>query len=169
MTSSSETSAPISPAALRDAFGRFPTGVVAVCAEVGGSRFGMAVNSYVPVSLEPPLVSFCVQRSSTTWPRLRNAERLGISVLGVSHRTAVRALAAKDTDRFADLTTHTTHGGAVHIDGASSWLSTTVTDIVGAGDHEIIVLYVHDLQVRDGVAPIVFHRSRLRELAVEQS
>lgn len=166
MPLSSETSSPMDPATLRDAFGRFPTGVVAVCAEVGGSRVGMAVSSFVPVSLEPPLVSFCVQRSSTTWPRLRNAGRIGISVLGAAHGSAVRTLSAKDTDRFAGLTTRTTPDGAVHIDAAASWLSTTVTDVVGAGDHEIIVLRVHELQVRDDVAPIVFHRSRLRELAV---
>lgn len=169
MTGSTETSSRLDPGALRDAFGQFPTGVVAVCAEVGGSRVGMAAGSFVPVSLDPPLVSFCIQRSSTTWPRLRTAVRIGISVLGASHGPAVRALAATGTDRFAGLTTHTAVGGAVHIDGASLWLSTTVADVVGAGDHEIVVLGVHDLQVHAGVEPIVFHRSRLRELATVPS
>ena len=59
---------------LRRAFANFPSGVVAVCAEVDGVPHGLAVSTFVPVSLDPPLVSFCVQNSSSTWPRLDKAE-----------------------------------------------------------------------------------------------
>lgn len=69
-------------ATLREAFGHFPTGVVAIAAEIDGTRTGLAASTFVPVSLDPPLVAFCVQNSSTTWPNLRGAPRLGISVLG---------------------------------------------------------------------------------------
>ena len=56
--------------ALRQAFGHIPSGVVAVCGYTGSERIGMAVSTFVPVSLDPPLVAFCVQTTSTTWPRL---------------------------------------------------------------------------------------------------
>ena len=56
---------------LRQAFGIFPTGVVAVAAEVDGQLVGLAASSFTSVSLDPPLVSFSVARSSKTWPDLR--------------------------------------------------------------------------------------------------
>ena len=72
----------VDKASLREAFGHFPSGVVAVCADVDGERIGMAASTFVPVSLEPPLVAFCVQNTSTTWPKLADLEHVGISVLG---------------------------------------------------------------------------------------
>src|SRR5918996_3296384 len=90
--------ADLSPTTLREAFGHFPSGVIAIAAEVDGTRVGLAASTFVPVSLEPPLVSFCVQNTSETWPRLKDVARLGISVLGEAHDDAARALAAKTGD-----------------------------------------------------------------------
>ncbi|ANY22240.1 flavin reductase family protein [Gordonia terrae] len=148
---------------LREAFGHFPTGVVAICAEIDERPTAMAVASFVGVSLDPPLVAFCVQNSSTTWPALRTARRLGISVLGEEHDVAVRTLGAKTGDRFAGLTTHTTGEGAVFIGGACVWLDATVTEEVPAGDHAIVLMRVNELEMRDEM-PIVFHRSRFSRL-----
>jgi flavin reductase (DIM6/NTAB) family NADH-FMN oxidoreductase RutF len=154
----------LTPASLRDAFGHFPTGVIAIAAEVDGALVGLAASTFVPVSLDPPLVSFCVQNSSTTWPKLRELPLLGISVLGESHDAAARSLAAKTGDRFAGLETHSTDGGAVFIHGTSVWLESAIEQLVPAGDHTIVVLRVHDITVHDDVAPIVFHRSTFRRL-----
>jgi flavin reductase (DIM6/NTAB) family NADH-FMN oxidoreductase RutF len=51
----------LSPASLREAFGHFPSGAIAIAAEVDGVRVGLAARTFVPVSLDPPLASFCVQ------------------------------------------------------------------------------------------------------------
>ncbi|WP_299556594.1 flavin reductase family protein [uncultured Mycolicibacterium sp.] len=157
--------ADLSPTALREAFGHFPSGVIAIAAEVDGSRVGLAASTFVPVSLEPPLVAFCVQNSSTTWPKLKDLPYLGISVLGEAHDTAARTLAAKTGDRFAGLQTVSTERGAVFIEGTSVWLETSIDQQVLAGDHTIVVLRIHDLKVNDEVPPIVFHRSTFRRLA----
>ncbi|MBS9533327.1 flavin reductase family protein [Mycobacterium sp. M1] len=153
----------LSPASLREAFGHFPTGVVAVAAEVDGVRVGLAASTFVPVSLDPPLVSFCVQNTSATWPRLAGAPRLGISVLGEAHDVAARTLAAKTGDRFAGLET-VTSAGAVFIKGTAVWLESVIEQLVPAGDHTIVVLRVHDLTIDPQIAPIVFHRSGFRRL-----
>ena len=78
----------LSPTSLREAFGHFPSGVIAIAAEVHGARVGLAASTFVPVSLDPPLVSFCVQNTSETWPKLQGVPVLGISVLGEAHDTA---------------------------------------------------------------------------------
>lgn len=150
--------------ALREVFGAFPTGVIAVAAEVDGTPTGIAANSFTSVSLSPPMVSLCVAHTSTTWPRLRTAPRLGVSVLGAHHEPAARQLAGPSAGRFADLRWRRTAHGAVVLDGVSAWLETSVANQVRAGDHDIIVMVVHDLAVDPAVAPLVFHASRYREL-----
>jgi flavin reductase (DIM6/NTAB) family NADH-FMN oxidoreductase RutF len=154
----------LSPATLREAFGHFPTGVIAIAAEVDGVRVGLAASTFVPVSLDPPLVSFCVQNNSSTWPKLKDLPRLGISVLGESHDAAARTLAAKAGDRFAGLETESTDNGAVFIHGTSVWLDSSIHQLVEAGDHTIVILRVEDIVMYPDVAPIVFHRSTFRRL-----
>jgi flavin reductase (DIM6/NTAB) family NADH-FMN oxidoreductase RutF len=154
----------LTPSSLREAFGHFPTGVVAIAAQVGGVQEGLAASTFVPVSLEPPLVSFCVQNTSTTWPKLKSVPMLGISVLGESHDAAVRILAAKTGDRFAGVETVCTDTGAVFVKGTSVWLESAIEQLVPAGDHTIVVLRVCQVKVDLEVAPIVFHRSVFRRL-----
>lgn len=155
---------PITPAALRAAFGHHPSGVIAIAAEVAGTRVGLAASTFVPVSLDPPLVSFCVQNTSQTWPMLAELPSLGISVLGEQHQGAVRTLAAKTGDRFAGLETVSTDAGAVFVRDTCLWLETVVEQAVAAGDHTIVILRVRDVTVHPDVAPIVFHRSAFRRL-----
>jgi flavin reductase (DIM6/NTAB) family NADH-FMN oxidoreductase RutF len=154
----------LSPTTLREAFGHFPSGVIAIAAEVGGTRVGLAVSTFVPVSLDPPLVSFCVQNTSETWPKLKDLPYLGISVLGEAHDDAARTLAAKTGDRFAGLETVSRESGAVFVAGTSVWLESAIEQLVPAGDHTIVILRVSDITVHADVPPIVFHRSTVRRL-----
>lgn len=154
----------LSPASLREAFGHFPSGVIAIAAQVDEELVGLAASTFVPVSLDPPLVSFCVQNTSATWPKLRDLPALGISVLGEVHDEAARALAAKTGDRFAGLETVCADSGAVFVDGTSVWLESSIEQLVSAGDHTIVILRITDVTVRDERPPIVFHRSGFRRL-----
>ena len=154
----------LTPTSLREAFSHFPSGVVAIAAEVAGIRHGLAASTFVPVSLDPPLVSFCVQNTSTTWPKLKDLPMLGISVLGESHDDAARTLAAKTGDRFAGLETVSNDSGAVFIKGTALWLESAIEQLIPAGDHVIVVLRVTEVTVDSEVAPIVFHRSAFRRL-----
>ncbi|MEE2057957.1 flavin reductase family protein [Rhodococcus artemisiae] len=150
--------------ALREAFAHVPSGVVAICADVDGERVGMAASTFVPVSLDPPLVSFCVQHTSTTWPRLSVLPHLGISVLSDVHDGAARVLASKNGDRFAGIDTETRNGGALFVSGTSVRMDVTVEQEVPAGDHAIVVLRINELLTDCDVEPIVFHRSSFRRL-----
>jgi len=155
---------PLTPASLRAAFGHFPSGVIAIAAEVDGVRVGLAASTFVAVSLTPPLVSFCVQNTSETWPRIKDVPVLGISVLSEAHDVAARTLAAKTGDRFAGLETVSSDAGAVFVAGTSVWLESAIEQEVPAGDHTIVILRIHDVTVHDDVSPIVFHRSGFRRL-----
>jgi flavin reductase (DIM6/NTAB) family NADH-FMN oxidoreductase RutF len=149
---------------LRQAYGCFPSGVTAVCATRDGRPVGIAASSFTSVSIDPPLVSVCVQHTSSTWPKLADFPRLGVSVLGEAHDAACRQIAAKTGDRFAGLRWDRTAEGAVLLHDAAAWLDCSVEQELPAGDHKIVLLRVHALRAFD-TAPLVFHGSRFRQLA----
>lgn len=151
---------------LRRVFSAFPSGVTAVSALIDNQPVGIAASSFTSVSLAPPLVSVCIAHSSTTWPVLRLAARFGVSVLSAEQEQACAQLSARGTDRFAGLMWRTTPGGAVLLEGASAWLECSIEQQVKAGDHDIIVLRVHDLDADHDVRPLVFHGSQFRRLAL---
>jgi flavin reductase (DIM6/NTAB) family NADH-FMN oxidoreductase RutF len=155
----------LTPEVLRTAFAAFPTGVAALAAFIDGAPIGMAVSSFTSVSLEPPLVSVCVARHSTTWPVLRRAPVLGVCVLAEEHGATARALAAKVADRFAELDWTSDDEGAVLLRNAALWLRCTLESELPAGDHDIALLRVRELELFPGVAPLVFHGSAFRQLA----
>jgi flavin reductase (DIM6/NTAB) family NADH-FMN oxidoreductase RutF len=149
---------------LRRAFSMFPSGVTGVCALVDGTPVGMAASSFTSVSLQPPLVSICIDQKSTTWPVLARAPRLGVSVLSSEHAELARALSARDRDRFSDAGWHANEDGALFLQGATLWLDCAVSDAITAGDHFIVLLEVRETCLFPDLSPLIFHRSELRAL-----
>lgn len=151
--------------AFRRSLGAFPTGVVAVCALVDDEPVGMSMNSFTSISLDPPLVSVSVARTSTSWPRLATAARIGVSVLGSDQGALCRKLSARAPDRLTDVDWHAEHDSAIFIAGAALWLSCSVHSAFDGGDHEVLLLEVHSMRLHEGVEPLVFHNGRFRALA----
>jgi flavin reductase (DIM6/NTAB) family NADH-FMN oxidoreductase RutF len=159
------------PTALRTTFALFPSGVAAISAQVPGEA-GPAVlvasSFQVGISLDPPLVLFAVQHTSTSWPRLRAAAeaggRLGVSVLGEAHDLTARQLASKAADRFAGVESTTAESGAVFVHGAPVWLECSVHGQFPAGDHDVVLLQVHALGNAPDTEPLVWHSSGFRTL-----
>ena len=152
-------------ALLRQAFGCFPSGVTAFCGVIDGVPEGMAASSFTSVSLEPALVSVCVAKTSTTWPRLARLNRLGLSVLAGEHGPVARALSSKSGDRFAGVDWTATDTGAVFVHGSTLWLEVAPYRRIEAGDHEIVLLEIVEVSMNPDVSPMVFHRSSFHELA----
>jgi flavin reductase (DIM6/NTAB) family NADH-FMN oxidoreductase RutF len=154
----------LEPRVLRDVFGAFPSGVVAVAGRVGGRLVGLAASSFTSVSIDPPLVSFSVARSSNTWPVLREAGELGVSVLADHHDTLCRQLAGPADRRFDELALRTSPGGAVLLDEAVATLACTLHAEIDAGDHLIVLLRVLAVRAEAGRSPLVFHESGFKRL-----
>lgn len=144
---------------LREAFGTFATGVVALAAVVDGRPAGLAVSSFTSVSLEPPLVSVNLAHTSSTWPTLRRADRLGITVLGAHHASACRALAGPAESRFTGLAYRAGPTGTVHLEDGLADFECSIHQEVRAGDHSLVLLRLHRIGVRGDGAPLIVHRS----------
>jgi flavin reductase (DIM6/NTAB) family NADH-FMN oxidoreductase RutF len=161
------TNQDLDPTRLREAFGIFPTGVVAVAARVDGALTGLAASSFTTVSLDPPLVSINLATSSKTWPDLRRAGHLGVTVLADHHDIVCRQLAGPVAQRFDGIPRTVTPDGAVMLDDGLAWFDCTVYREVEAGDHILVLLELHSVQHVDralAVAPLVFHRSAFGKL-----
>lgn len=163
MVASFPTNQDLDPARLRKAFGIFPTGVVAVAARVGGQLVGLAASSFTSVSLDPPLVSVSIANGSKTWPHLRRAAQLGITILADHHRVVARQLAGPVDRRFEGLKVAFNDDGAVTLADGLARFDTTIYREIEAGDHTIVLLRLHALEHATEYAadplPLVFHRS----------
>ncbi|MFC4783493.1 flavin reductase family protein [Nocardioides sp. MAHUQ-72] len=161
------TNQDLDPKRLREAFGVFPSGVVAVAAEVDGQLTGLAASSFTSVSLEPALVSFSVANTSKTWPTLRRADRLGLTILADHHGDVCRRLAGPVEHRFDDVSVTTTGDGAVTLDEGLARFDCSVYREVEAGDHTIVILQLHAVEHADTSLPLVFHRSAFTRISDE--
>ena len=157
-----QTNQDLDPRRLRDVFGIFPSGVVAVAALVNGVPAGLAASSFTSVSLDPPLVSFSIANASKTWPDLRRAARLGVTILADHHSAVARQLAGPVDRRFDGLSLTATDDGAVTLDDGLAQFDTTIHREVLAGDHTIVLLQLHAARRGEQAepSPLVFHRSR---------
>ncbi|TXI63991.1 flavin reductase family protein [Mycolicibacterium mageritense] len=151
---------------LRRLYGRYPTGVAAVCALRDGQPVGIVATSFTPVSIDPALVSICVQHTSTTWQQLADGRHLGVSVLASRHEAACRQIAAKNVDRFAGVSWFATESDAVLLSDAVAHLDCEISTSISAGDHDVVLLEVKAAAADVDASPLVFHDSRFRTLAV---
>jgi len=158
------TNQDLDPDRLRHAFGIFPTGVVAVAAAVDGELIGLAASSFTSVSLEPPLVSVNLARTSKTWPDLRRATHLGVTVLADHHALVCRQLAGPVEHRFDGIGYSVTEDGAVTLDDGLAQFDCTIHREVEAGDHVLVLLRLHAVQHAADGHPLVFHRSGFGKL-----
>jgi flavin reductase (DIM6/NTAB) family NADH-FMN oxidoreductase RutF len=155
-------SAPVDPGAVRGMFAQLPTGIAAVCAEWDGVPQGMVATSFsVGASFVPPLVVLSVQRDSRTWPRIAAATRLGVSVLAESNAAAVRRLASREGDRFAEVDVVRSEQGAIFVRGARLWLECRVVQQQELGDHLLVALEALGASSLPNAAPLIYHDGRV--------
>jgi flavin reductase (DIM6/NTAB) family NADH-FMN oxidoreductase RutF len=159
----------LSAAGLRHAFAAYPTGMVLVAAAVDGRDEAMLVNSFTSVSLDPPLISMAFTHSSTTWPRLRRAKELGITVLGELNAGLVPQLRAAGPARLAGITLHDdTATQARTLPHGAATFTVRPHQYLPAGDHELVLFEVLDYRRDDHAAPLVYFDRRVDPLQHER-
>ncbi|MCQ9130955.1 flavin reductase family protein [Streptomyces sp. IBSBF 2807] len=151
--------APFDATEFRRALGYLPTGVTVITTTGRfGQPVGMACNSFVSVSLQPPLVMFCAGNGSATLIDLRESGRFCVNILGADQGQLCRRFSVKDVDRFAGVAWTGSAAGPQLCD-AIAWMSCAIEAEHVAGDHVIVIAQVNGLRVNEDAAePLVFHR-----------
>ena len=147
---------------LREVMSSYPTGVTIVAAcEESGAPYGLTVNSFTSVSLDPPLVLVCIGHSSSSHERLVASPTFSINVLAATqHEVAGRFAREPSIGRFDDVEWEAGETGCPLLPGAVAALECSMHEVLRGGDHSIIVGRVRRARLADRPA-LVFHRGRM--------
>ncbi len=145
---------------LKDFNRKFVTGVTVVTT-LDAERLprGLAVNAYTSVSLDPPLVLVCVQKTAFTYPGLFESQHLGINILAATQRPVVEKFSSKVPDKFADLAWHPGPAGSPLIDGSAASVETVIKERFQAKTHGVFIARVTHAEVSE-LAPMIYKAGR---------
>ena len=157
----------IDPADFRKVLGAFPTGVTVIAAIADGVPSGLAVGSFFSVSLEPPLVGFCVTKNSSSWAKIKDAGHFVVNVLGESQDGVSNLFASKAEDKFEGIDwSPAVATGGPRLEGTLAHIDCTHYATYDGGDHDIIVGRVQHLELdREEDGPLIFFKSKYGKIA----
>jgi len=145
------------PAHFRRVLGQYPTGVSVVTALDGdGVPRGMVVGSFTSVSLDPPLVAFLASTTSQSYAQVRPAGRFCVNILAAGQEALCQVFASRDVDKFKDTPWHAAPTGTPILDDAVAWIDCETEVIHQAGDHDIVIGRVLDLDVASPRPSLLF-------------
>jgi flavin reductase (DIM6/NTAB) family NADH-FMN oxidoreductase RutF len=149
----------VDPGEFRSVLGHFPTGVCVVTSVADGAPVGLAIGSFFSASLDPPLVGFCPDKRSSSWPAIREAGGFCVNVLHEDQEALSRQFATRGADRFSGVGWTATAGtGAPRLADVLAWIDCRVEAVHDAGDHDLCIGRVLALDVGREGGPLVFYR-----------
>ena len=134
---------------------RFITGVTVVTTMDGDTPRGLAVNAFASISLDPPTVMVCVQRTSSTHDCLYRSGHLAINILSSDQLDVVQRFAAKSSDKFAGLDWRPGPFGSPLLDRSSAQVEVEIRERLQASTHTVFVCRVLEASVTDRT-PMVY-------------
>ena len=159
---------PLDSETLRAVMRHWATGVTILTARDGAQAHGMTVNSFTSVSLNPPLVLVCLERTAVTHGLVERSRAFAISFLGESQRALSDLFSRPATetgDRLAGLATHTAVTGAPILSDNIGALDCVVVAAHPAGTHTIFVAEVVAAQTQNSENPLLYFDRSYRRLA----
>ena len=148
----------ISPDDFKSALGRWATGVTIVTARAGDRVHGMTVSAFAEVSLDPPLVLVCADKSSNTLPLIEEGRVFAVNVLARDQEALSNKFASKKDEwqRFDGLEYEAGLTGAPLLRGTVANLDCRVVHAHDHGDHVLVVGEVVEVRVSDGKPLLYF-------------
>ena len=150
----------IEPGLFRAVLRRHAAGVVVITAP-GPRPAGFTATSFTSVSLDPPLVSFCLDRNASSWPAVAVASHIAVHVLAEHQEHLARTFATSGVDRFAATRWRPGPFDVPLLDGAQAVLVCRIADRVAAGDHAIVLAEpVTAEHIDQDASPLLYHMGR---------
>lgn len=116
---------------------QFVTGVTVVTVMDGGRPRGLAVNAFSSISLDPPTVMVCIQRTSSCYEALFATEHLAVNLLSSHQLDVVSVFASHAQDKFASVEWSPGLHGSPIIAGSAAHLEVEIRERVQASTHTI--------------------------------
>jgi 3-hydroxy-9,10-secoandrosta-1,3,5(10)-triene-9,17-dione monooxygenase reductase component len=152
----------IEPREFRQVLGRFATGVAIITTRHQDKLYGMTVNSFTSVSLDPPLVLFCAIPGRLTVEAIRSSGHYAVNILQGDQLELCRRFAGMtellEEDRFAGLDCEEApESRSPWLADCLGWLDCQVREVWNAGDHEILLAEVTSMRHAPVATPLVFY------------
>ncbi len=156
----------IEPGIYKDVMGSFPSGVTVVTTlDAEGEIVGITASAFSALSIEPPLVLFCPNYASDTYPILRDSKQFAIHLLCSDQQAEAYAFAKKGKDKAKGIDWHLSELGNPLLTRATAIIECELWREYDGGDHAIIVGAVKNLILpKDEVTPMVYHKGKLGAL-----
>ncbi len=154
----------VNPDEFRAVLGRFPSGVTVVTTKGGdGSDQGMTVSAFCSVSLEPPLILVCIEKSASAYQALTTAAGLIVNILSAEQEQLARRFSIIDIDRFEGVGFTRSSSGYAILDDVLGVLECRRFTQYDGGDHTIILGEVEATRVESGT-PLLYYRGGYAQL-----
>ena len=141
---------------VRNVHRRYPTGVSVVSVTApDGKPYGLAVNSFSSVSLDPPLILFAVNVTASSYPWMFSADHMAVNVLSTSQTAVVKRFAQSGGDKFADIAWTKGETGSPLISGCTGRFELAVRYKIPAYTHTIIIGEVVSAEYTDD-SPMIY-------------
>lgn len=151
----------------REILTNFPSGVSIVTARGDdGTPFGLTVSAFCAVSLDPPLVLVCIDKSSTTLPAIEGSRAFTVNILAAGKEELALRFAGKSEEKFHGLEwdpPSIAEAGPILTGDSVAYAVCKTSDAIEAGDHWIFVGAVQDGAVRSHEVPLVYARRRFAD------
>ena len=154
---------PIDDAHFRLALSHFASGVTVVTTAHEGQLYGMTVASFASLSLHPPLVLVCIERSVKTHDAISAAGKYGVSILSSAQADISSKFASRSDDKFAGVELIEGDLDVPLIAGALTAIECRLYDRLPGGDHTIFIGEVMKIHTTEG-DPLLYFRSGYREI-----
>jgi len=149
----------LDPRSFRKALGSFASGVTVITAIDPrlGLPVGVTVSAFSSLSLDPPLVLFCLGQTGSCVSAIEAAGRVAVNILADDQRDLSARFAGPVEDRWRGLAWEALPGGSPALPGALTVLECTVSRTVPGGDHLIFIGEVETIRSREGARPLIYH------------
>ncbi|MCJ2183781.1 flavin reductase family protein [Novosphingobium sp. 1949] len=154
------TTTTIDPAEFRKVLGSYPTGVCVITALDGERPAGMVVGSFTSVSLDPPLVGFFPDKSSSSWPLIEKHGHFCVNVMGADQQGVCRAVTARGEQKFVGVDYALSDHNLPIIANSIASIECELYSVTEAGDHWFVLGKVLRMEIVREDDPMLFHKGR---------
>lgn len=156
---------PVDNEEFRNALGRFASGVsVVTTIDAAGAMHGITVSAFSSVSLDPPLILICIEKTAGSHHAFEESRIFNVNVLSSRQRAMSERFASPNADKFDGIDIEIAENTIPVINGCLAILECSLKEVFDGGDHSIFLGEVERTTVNDG-DPLIYFRSGYRKLA----
>jgi len=151
----------------RQVLGSFATGVAVVTTKYEQEYFGLTINSFTSVSLDPMLIQINIAKNTTSHELIASSQVFAVNILAEDQKHLSNIFSgAPPAERFDHVTTWETRSGCPVIEGSLAFIDVRVTATCDGGDHTIFIAEVLEMQtLRDDARPLLYYRGKYARLS----